>query len=151
MAPEQVYDSVRVAVHELSPKTPADLIRPEHRKEWISQFARPYGTDENDESVDFNGSVTQAMAMMNGTDINQAIRQSSMELWQTTKSRAPDEILQQVALAVLSRLPTKGENEVFRRRIRQFSRMFDLQTALPRSLEDMAWAYLNSSEFLLIH
>jgi len=151
MAPEQVYDSVRTAVHELSRTTVNDSIRSGHRKEWVSQFARPYGTDENDESVDFNGSVTQAMAMMNGSDINQAVRQSSVALFQATKSKAPDDILRHVSLAVLSRFPTEGENEVFRRRIRQLSRMFDLQTAMPQSTEDMTWAYLNSSEFLLIH
>jgi len=151
MAPEQVYDSVHMAVHELSARTPAARLDSEHRQRWVSQFARPYGTDENDESVEFNGGVTQAMALMNGPDLNDAVRQSSTALLQEAHSTAPDDILKQVSLAVLSRLPTRGENEIFRRRLRQLSRMFGFQTAMPQVTEDMTWAYLNSSEFLLIH
>ncbi len=151
MAPEQVYDSVHMAVHELSARTRRNQLDSEHRQRWVSQFARPYGTDENDEAVEFDGGVTQALALMNGPDINHAVRQSSVALLQAAESTAPDDILQQVSLAVLSRLPTKGENEIFRRRLRQLSRMFDFQTAMPQITEDMTWAYLNSSEFLLIH
>jgi hypothetical protein len=151
MAPEQVYDSVHTAVHELSSRSRRNTLDSGHRQRWVSQFSRPYGTDENDEAVEFNGGITQAMALMNGPDINQAVRQSSLALLQSTVSATPDDILKQVSLAVLSRLPTKGENAVFRRRLRQLSRMFDLQTALPQITEDMTWAYLNSSEFLLIH
>lgn len=151
MAPEQVYDSVHMAVHELSARTRQTVLNSEHRQRWVSQFARPYGTDENDEAVEFDGGVTQALALMNGPDINDAVRQSSVALLQAAESTAPDDILQQVSLAVLSRLPTAGENQIFRRRLRQLSRRFDFQTAMPKITEDMTWAYLNSSEFLLIH
>lgn len=152
MTPEQVYDSIRVAVRAMAGHSATVEPMSDHRRQWVSQFARPYHTDENDEADEFNGSVAQAMVMMNGDDINDAIRQAGEAfLGQQTGSPAPERVLRQVSLAVLTRAPTEQETAVFRRHLSRLRRSDGYETALPRVTEDMLWAYLNSSEFLLIH
>lgn len=152
MAPEQVYDSIRVAIRAVGGQATAVEPQSDHRRQWVSQFVRPYNTDENDEANGFNGSVAQAMVMMNGADINTAIRQAGQAFLGSQSQLPPaDSVLEQVALAVLTRSPTEGESAVFRRQLRQLRRTADYQQALPQVTEDMLWAYLNSSEFLLIH
>src|SRR5690606_25671599 len=36
------------------------------RQRWLGQFIRTFGTDENDETTTFNGTIPQALVMMNG-------------------------------------------------------------------------------------
>ncbi len=152
MAPEQVYDSIRVAVRMIADRPVVLDTDSGHRRQWVSQFVRPYNTDENDEADEFIGSITQAMVMMNGPDINSAIRHASETiLTNHIRSASVDSVLQHVSLAVLTRRPTVGESRIFRQHLRRLSRADSYQNALPRVIEDMLWAYLNSSEFQLIH
>lgn len=151
MAPEQVYDSIRVAIRAVSRQVSEPDGDAGHRREWVNQFVRPYNTDENDEADEFNGSITQAMVMMNGPDVNSAIRQASETLvTHFGQSNSADSVLEQVSLAVLTRHPTESESKVFRQRLLQLGRDGH-EDALVQVTEDMLWAYLNSSEFLLIH
>ncbi|MBS0203617.1 MAG: DUF1549 domain-containing protein [Planctomycetes bacterium] len=69
---EQLYDSLIVATD--AHKTGRNYEQSERqRNEWLGQFVRTFGTDENDESTDFNGTVPQALVMMNGDLIKSAI------------------------------------------------------------------------------
>lgn len=152
MTPEQVYDSIRVAVRAVSGQVSIADTESDHRQKWVSQFARPYNTDEHDETNEFNGSVAQAMVMMNGIDINTAIRQaieSSLEDSQSDLSA--NRILERVSRAVLTRSPTSQEFAIFQQQLRRVRRATGIHTGLTQVTEDMLWAYLNSSEFLLIH
>ena len=152
MAPEQVYDSIRVAIRAVSGRESINGTGAEHRQKWVSQFVRPYNTDENDETNEFNGSVAQAMVMMNGLDINAAIRQAIESSLENTNSNfSTDSVLEQLSLAVLTRSPTSRESAIFRQQLKHVRRATGIHDALPQVTEDMLWAYLNSSEFLLIH
>ena len=69
---EQLYDSLIVATE--AHKTGRNYEQSERqRSDWLGQFVRTFGTDENDESTDFNGTVPQALVMMNGDLIRSAI------------------------------------------------------------------------------
>lgn len=69
---EQLYDSLLVA-------TEADKVRrtaeeaQRQRAAWLRQFVQTFGTDENDESSTFNGTIPQALVLMNGQLIQTAI------------------------------------------------------------------------------
>jgi hypothetical protein len=152
MTPEQVYDSIRVAVRAVSGQKSIADTESDHRQKWVSQFVRPYNTDENDETDEFNGSVAQAMVMMNGLDINAAIQQAiESSLKNTHLDLSINSVLERVSLAVLTRSPTARESAVFHQQLKRVHRATGIHNALPQVTEDMLWAYLNSSEFLLIH
>jgi hypothetical protein len=69
---EQLYDSLLVATE--AHKSGRNYEQSERqRDQWLGQFVRTFGTDENDESTDFNGTVPQALVMMNGDLIRSAI------------------------------------------------------------------------------
>lgn len=151
MTPEQVYESVRVAIRSASGQslehTPETL---EHRRQWVAQFARDYQTDENDEDMNFEGTIAQALVMMNGVEVDRAIQQATSAIL-TGASGAGSEVaaLQRVARSILSREPTPGEKQAFRQHYRLLSQRQPEAASL--AVEDMMWAYLNSSEFVLVH
>ncbi|MCH2211240.1 MAG: DUF1549 and DUF1553 domain-containing protein [Fuerstiella sp.] len=152
MSPEQVYDSIRVAIRAVSMQTRETAEESDHRRRWINQFARPYDTDENDETNEFVGGITQAMVMMNDADVNSAIRRAIETLLaRDDLSSSVDRVLEQVSLAVLTRRPTSRESALFRQYLKRTTRSAGRRTALPQVTEDLLWTYLNSSEFQLIH
>ncbi|MCH8830745.1 MAG: DUF1549 domain-containing protein [Planctomycetes bacterium] len=69
---EQLYDSLIVATeaHKANRNTEA---AEKQRQQWLRQFVRTFGTDENDEATTFNGTIPQALVMMNGALIGSAI------------------------------------------------------------------------------
>jgi hypothetical protein len=168
MTPEQVYESVRVAIRTASglPLNSDSEDAEQHRTEWVQQFVRNYNTDENDEAHDFDGTIAQALVMMNGADVNDAITQAaqailyppqSVRTSRTSDSSAPrkqtglDETLNRIAAATLTRQPTASEQKAFRQRIHELSSALPGEKARSTAVEDMMWAYLNSSEFITIH
>ncbi len=64
MEAEELYESLLVA-------TAADNAVPKDRSEemkdrWLRQFSQAFGTDDNAEATTFNGSIPQALTLMNG-------------------------------------------------------------------------------------
>lgn len=153
MSPEQVYESIRVAIRSAAGQPIPDAAEySQHRRDWIGQFTRSYDTDENDESMEFNGTIAQAMVMMNGDEVADAIRKATQSILEDSPGRrAAGRTLDRVALAMLTRESTDAEESVFKNRYRQLAQQDGINSALPVAVEDMMWAYLNSSEFQLIH
>jgi len=155
MSPEQVYQSIRVAIRSVGDQ-PVDALQADsqHRRDWVGQFAQAYGTDENDESLDFDGTIAQAMVMMNGEEVDVAIHQATEAIVSgVSKSvKSPADALDRVALAMLTRKPTAREESAFRKRYRSLNQQSpNTGVAVAGAVEDMMWAYLNSSEFVLVH
>lgn len=151
MSPEQMYDSIRTAIHSVSRQDLNAGTDLPHRRQWISQFARPYDTDENDESTDFDGGVSQAMAVMNGPDITSSISLTVQALLESDGDKSSSDILDRICRSVLTRASTSDEQSVFRRHLRQRTAAADRTIAFRSTAEDMMWAWLNSSEFQLVH
>jgi hypothetical protein len=62
---EQLYDSLIIATAaDRANRNEAQAMR--QRATWLRQFVQTFGTDENDESTTFNGTIPQALLLMNG-------------------------------------------------------------------------------------
>ncbi|MFO0974919.1 MAG: DUF1549 domain-containing protein [Planctomycetaceae bacterium] len=153
MGPEQVYDSIRIAIRSVSNRPIDSSVGTIHRREWVEQFVRSYGTDENDESLAFDSNIAQALLLMNGNDLQNSIAVASSEVARslTDESGAVVESLRRLAMATLNREPTEKEERVFRNRYRSLIRNLPPADAMKTATEDMLWAYLNSSEFSSLH
>lgn len=155
MSPEQVYESIRVAIHSASQQPVVNAeTRSDHRSEWVRQFVRSYDTDENDESYNFGGTIAQAMVMMNGVDVEEALRLATQSVVFSTGANrdSTKDTLKRLSMSVLTRDPTPSEETVFRNRMmRELTRSGSRERALSSTVEDMMWAYLNSSEFVTVH
>ena len=153
MGPEQVYDSIRIAIRSAADQPIDSSIGSTHRREWVEQFVQSYGTDENDEQLTFEGNITQAMLMMNGEDLQAAIPLTAVEVTKTVHE-GPQGILkslERIAMATLNREPSEREEKIFRGRYRALTRSMPNDLAIRTATEDMLWAYLNSSEFTSVH
>jgi hypothetical protein len=151
MGPEQVYDSIRIAIRSVSQQPIDSSVGTAHRKEWVEQFVRSYGTDENDELLTFDGNISQALLMMNGEDIENAIPLAAGEVTKSLQDRTVSEAPERLAMATLNRSATENEEKAFRNRYRALSRSLPAEQAMQTATEDMLWAYLNSSEFVSLH
>ena len=153
MAPEQVYDSIRIAMRSAADQPIHSSIGSQHRREWVEQFVQSYGTDENDEQLAFDGNISQAMLMMNGEAIQNAIPLTAAELTKAAHvgPNGVTKSLERIAMATLNREPSEGEEKIFRNRYRSLSRSLPADQAIRTATEDMLWAYLNSSEFTSVH
>lgn len=157
MTVEQVFDSLMIATQARELFGPDWDSLEKKRQEWLRQFVMAWDTDDNDEADLFNGSIPQALMLMNGELVKLALEvERGTLLDKVVRSRGTEqEKIEQIALATLSRRPTAQETAAVRRLIREHtnrrSRGENLQTAMRDGLEDLFWAYLNSSEFILVH
>ncbi|MFM7039724.1 MAG: DUF1549 domain-containing protein [Planctomycetaceae bacterium] len=152
MGPEQVYESVRTAIHSISGRPRENAVGSDHRRQWVEQFVQAHGTDDNAESLLFESNIAQALLLMNGADLESAIPLAAAEISRTVKDpTSVTESLQRLALATLNREPTEREEKAFRSRYRSLIRSLSPQAAIQTTTEDMLWAYINSSEFCSVH
>ena len=149
MTPEQLFDSLLTATNAQR----AGSGDPDHRKRdaWMRQFLFTFANDETEESTSFQGTIPQALMMMNGELMNEAlsgkpgsflcdvIEQGSRQ------GRSPEgHMVSAIYLAALSRHPTNKE-------LTQARQYFAAYPDSLQVLQDLFWALLNSNEFVLIH
>lgn len=151
LGPEQVYDSIRVAIRSVADQPVDSSVGTVHRREWVEQFVCAYGTDENDEQLTFDGNIAQALLMMNGEELEKAIGLAAAEVSRLINPSAVSHAARRLALATLNREATENEERAFRSRVRTLSRSLPPDEALKTATEDMLWAYLNSAEFVSLH
>ncbi len=146
MEAEQLYQSLLVATaadNTFSKKDAAEM-----QEKWLKQFNNAFGTDDNDESTTFNGSIPQALALMNGELVRRATgNQPGSMLAKVAMDTKRDnaEKIRYLYMAGLSRMPTKQELNISNELL--VSRSGNVGTAL----QDIWWAVLNTNEFILIH
>src|SRR5262249_2691305 len=142
LSPEQLFESLMVA-------TQADQNMPrEERKKlhdnWTKNLIANFGDDEGNE-VTFNGTVVQALLMMNGKDINDAIMSKERGRWAQTCARykgAAGPVLNDLSLAALNRPPTAAEIRKISDILRDTSRYVRTRH-LVEPYQDVFWALLN--------
>jgi hypothetical protein len=146
MQAEQLYDSLLVATAADSTLSAAE--RESMKERWLRQFTTAFGTDENDEATSFNGSIPQALTLMNGDLVRRATGNDPGSMLYRVAGHAKMDNADRIAylyLAALSRLPTRQElaisNELLVAR----------EGKVGEALEDIWWALLNTNEFILIH
>lgn len=146
MEAEQLYESLITA-------TKADNTVTKDRSDamkdrWIKQFSQAFGTDENDESTTFNGSIPQALTLMNGELIRRATgNQPGSMLAKVAGDPKMDNAqkIRYLYMAGLSRVPTKKELTISNELLVAHKGKVGL------ALQDIWWAVLNTNEFILIH
>jgi hypothetical protein len=151
MSPEQLFESLMVA-------TKAEAAESKEGKknlkaQWLGSLISNFGDDEGNE-VNFNGTVVQALLMMNGKDINEAIsRKEKGAVALAIKNRSEQAAINELYLTALNRPPTPKESYAIIRQFALRSREMTLKDFKEpfRRYEDLFWALVNSNEFLLNH
>jgi hypothetical protein len=146
MQAEELYESLLVATE--AHKTRGSFEEQERTKTaWLQQFNTAFGTDEGDEATTFNGTIPQALMMMNGDLIKKATdgeKGSYLHRLSTSNLSNPEKITH-LYMAALSRKPTQGELKI----AEQYWALRKGNTV--EALQDIFWALLNSNEFIINH
>ena len=149
MSPEQLFESLMVATQaEVSETKDA---KKKLREEWLRKLVVNFGDDEGNEAS-FNGTVVQALILMNGKEINDAICQHKkgpiVDAVKDHGAKNPQSIMDAIFLATLNRKPTSKESSEIMGKLRGL-RVPDKDPLGP--WEDLLWALINSNEFILNH
>lgn len=89
-------------------------------------------------------SLSQALHLLNGSTVNQKIKEGKLvERW-LSESKTPAEIVAEIYLRALSRQPTSEEHAALVAAV-------DAAEDKRQALEDIFWAVLNSREFVFNH
>ena len=154
MTAEQLYDSLLVA-------TKADHVGQsdwagvsKKRQQWLQQFVIAFQTDENDEATTFDGTVPQALLMMNSRLVQDAVSEKRGTYFHEVvqDSRNERQAVRKLCLSALSRYPTKEELDSVLDLLRErVSRSRNRPATRIAALQDVFWAFLNSNEFILVH
>ena len=147
MRAEELYESLLVATEAHSAQS--DYEKQEATKrEWLKQFTVAFGTDDNEETTTFNGTIPQTLMMMNGELINKAtdVEQGGFLHRLTVDAKMNNAAkINHLYLAALARKPTAQE-------IALANELMLLRKGDPAAaLADVWWAVLNSNEFILNH
>ena len=117
----------------------------------LDQFLFAFGNDEGDEATSFQGTIPQALMMMNGELMQDALSGKPGSFLEGTieqaqkQARSPElYLVNQIYLAALSRYPSRKE-------LTQAGHYLAMNPDSLQVLQDLFWALLNSNEFILIH
>lgn len=146
MQAEQLYDSLIIATNAHQSGRSNWDAQEKQRQAWMRQFVIAFDTDENDEATTFNGTIPQALMMMNGPLIENAISdKKGGYLQQVLAERGPDaKKIQQLFLTSLCRHPTRTE-------LASAIKVFRASRDKLSLYQDLFWALLNSNEFISNH
>lgn len=147
MRAEQLYDSLIVATNAHKTGRAGWEQSEEQRQEWLQQFVQTFGTDDNEESSGFDGTIPQALMMMNGPLTKDAVAlKPGSHLAEVLSGKGNErQKLNTLYLSVLSRMPTSAEWA-------KFQKYAAGAGGNPIAVyQDMFWALLNSNEFIFIH
>jgi hypothetical protein len=184
MSPEVMFESMFVATRgESRHKTKEKAAFDKLKSDWIAKLTTNFGDDEGNE-VTFNGTVVQALLMMNGREINNEIgsgkgKDGVIPDVMKKVGANPKAIYTELFLMTLSRRPTDLEIAKLEQ-VRTGKAFHDVGAPAPPKTggtgtkpppkstpttvpvngaaaddatfyQDVFWALLNSSEFLLNH
>ncbi len=148
MTPEQLFDSLIVAT--AAHKVGGGEDTSKRRDQWLGQFVITFANDEGEESLNFQGTIPQALMMMNGELMEKAVGGKAgsflADLLEHAQLQARGSlesyVVNHIYLAALSRHPTSQEMTIARGFLMNNPDTINV-------MEDMFWALLNSNEFVL--
>lgn len=145
MTAEQLYDSLIIVTEAHKSGRSSWEDAEQQRQEWLQQFVIAFGNDEGEESTTFNGTIPQALMMMNGELVNSATSGDPGSFLNKVLSteKTPSAAVNRLYTAALGRLPTRRESQAAQK----------LMMSSPNPLagyQDLFWALLNSNEFIFI-
>ncbi|MFO0851541.1 MAG: DUF1549 domain-containing protein [Gemmataceae bacterium] len=114
LAPEVLFESLMTATRADTRKGDAQKLQ-EQRDRWMARLAQNFGDDEGNE-LSFNGTIVQALLMMNGRELNDEVTgRGATVVRQVAEKYAaggvtnPAKVLDELFLMTLSRRPTADE------------------------------------------
>jgi len=133
-------------VESTDPRVQRRLAR--QRFQLLRKFIQTFGDDEGEEVVD-EGTIPQALLMLNGPLSNDAVRaRPNHPLYKRLFAMTDvDDRIDTIYLRTLSRLPSKQERQVVKTLFKQNTKA--KQQA--QVYADVIWSLLNSSEFAYTH
>jgi hypothetical protein len=140
LTPEQLYDSLILATGYRPEQAKGGATS--HRAKLLAPF-----DDPNNQPIDFQASIQQALLMMNGKFTAEATRSPrSMTVTAVIDGKRPTPLskrIEELYLVTLSRKPRPQETQ----------RLLEYVTAgnQKQRLHDIFWSLLNSTEFILNH
>lgn len=148
MSAEQLYDSLIAAT---GAETGGDRQRAaQQRQAWLNDFLRIFGGNDEDEPTLFNGSIPQALLMMNGELVNAALAGEGDNVFKRVLNdsslRGDEDRVNQLYVAALGRRPTRKESSAFVGALKSAAGEQKLWI-----YQDIYWALLNSNEFIFNH
>lgn len=146
MTAEQLYDSLIIATNAHKSGRSNWEQAERQRQQWLQQFVLAFGTDEGDEATTFNGTIPQALMMMNGELIRNATgAEKGSYLREVLAVRGSDPSrIKNLYLSTLGRMPSRRESTSATKLIRGSRDQL-------ASYQDLYWALLNSNEFIFNH
>ncbi|MDA0586881.1 MAG: DUF1549 domain-containing protein [Planctomycetota bacterium] len=174
---EQLYDSLLIATAANEVNRNAEQAEAQ-RATWLRQFVQTFGTDENDESSSFNGTIPQALLLMNGQLMNNALSGGRGSLISKVLASAdgkltdgetpPLKSARARQLAALRAAKAQGQNipakietlflvALARKpsdaEMNAFNEVYrnSNYSDQTQGLQDVFWAVLNSNEFIINH
>lgn len=151
MSPEQLFESIVIAAKIEAAESATG--KKQLKDQWLNRLISNFGDDEGNE-VNFNGTVVQALLMMNGKDINDAIARKNGSVAVAIHKRSERAAIQELYYTALNRPPTPREIAAILQHFRLNNPRIsanDLSKYPNRRYEDLFWALLNSNEFILNH
>lgn len=174
---EQLYDSLLIATAANEVNRNAEQAEAQ-RQTWLRQFVQTFGTDENDESSSFNGTIPQALLLMNGQLMNNALSGGRGSLISKVLASADGKLKDGEApvlrsararqLAALRAAKAQGKNvpakietlflvalarKPSEAEMNAFNQVYrdSRYASQTQGLQDVFWAVLNSNEFIINH
>ena len=152
MEAEQLYDSLIIATDAHRSGRGSWEQAEKQRQDWLRQFVLTFGTDENDEATTFNGTIPQALALMNGEVVRNAVKVEKGSYLREVlegKDKEQDKI-KKLYLSTLSRSPSVKEMTMAQQLLKSVNKPANKDDQIA-AYQDLFWALLNSNEFIFIH
>lgn len=142
---EQLYDSLIIATNAHKSGVANWEQAERQRQTWLQQFVVAFGTDENDEATTFDGTIPQALMMMNGELVQTALAGAKGGLLNTVMADkgSDTEKVKMLYSATLSRHPSAKEVTAAKKVLKNANRT--------EAFQDLYWALLNCNEFIFNH
>ena len=112
----------------------------------LFEFVIAFDTDENDETTTFDGTIPQALMMMNGELTKNAVSaKNGSFLHSVLSSNSPDVTkIHKLFLSTLGRRPSRKE-------MVSCTKLLRANRNKLTAYQDLLWALLNSNEFIFNH
>ncbi len=144
MQAEQLYESL--AVIRNADREPGDYKDKESKKaDVLRQFTITFGNADGEDATTFNGTIPQALMMMNGSIIEQTIDTSPGSfLRKLSNSLNENEAIEFLYMTALGRKPSSADSAMAHGLVGSRGNKLG-------GYQDLLWALLNSNEFIFIH